>query len=103
MPDVKLLPRWLRTANRAVKVMSRFGFTMGPVCVLTVPGRRTGTPRPAPVSPLTAGGLRYVVAGVPDSDWAATSRPPGTASSSGGHRRETVTLTEITDLSLIHI
>ena len=45
VPDVKPLPRWFRTANRAVSVMSRFGFTMGPVCVLTVPGRRTGKPR----------------------------------------------------------
>jgi len=40
--------------------MSRVGLTMGPVCVLTVPGRRTGKPRSAPVSPLTVSGGRYV-------------------------------------------
>jgi hypothetical protein len=51
MPDVKPLPRWFRTANRAVGVLSRFGFTMGPVCVLMVSGRRTGKPRTTPVSP----------------------------------------------------
>ena len=53
MPDVKPVPRWLRAANRAALVMSRIGLTMGPVHVLTVPGRRTGKPRSAPVSPLT--------------------------------------------------
>ena len=40
MPDVKPLPHWLRASNYAVGVMSRIGLTMGPVCVLTVPGRR---------------------------------------------------------------
>ena len=43
MPDVKPVPRWLRAANRAALAMSRIGLTMGPVHVLTVPGRRTGS------------------------------------------------------------
>jgi F420H(2)-dependent quinone reductase len=68
VPDVRPLPRWLRAANHAALAMSRIGLTMGPVCVLTVPGRRTGKPRSAPVSPLTVSGGRYVVAGLPDSD-----------------------------------
>ena len=45
MPDVKPVPRWLRAANRAALALSRLGLTMGPVGVLTVPGRRTGMPR----------------------------------------------------------
>jgi deazaflavin-dependent oxidoreductase (nitroreductase family) len=100
VPDVKPLPRWFRTANRAVSVMSRLGFTMGPVCVLTVPGRRTGKLRSTPVSPLTLSGRRYVVAGLPDSDWARNVRAAGHGQLSRGRRREPVTLVEVTDSAL---
>ena len=84
MPDVKTVPRWLRAANRAALAMSRLGLPMGPVCVLTVPGRRTGKPRSAPVSPLTVGGVRYVVSALPDSDWARNVRAAGHAQLSRG-------------------
>ena len=100
MPDVKPVPRWLRAANRAALALSRVGFRMGPVCVLTVPGRRTGKPRSAPVSPLTVGGSRYVVAGRPDSDWARNVRAAGHAQLARGRRREPVTLTEVADSAL---
>jgi deazaflavin-dependent oxidoreductase (nitroreductase family) len=100
MPDVKPPPRWLRATNRAALAMSRIGLTMGPVCVLTVPERRTGKPRSAPVSPLTVSGSRYVVAGLPDSDWARNVRAAGHAQLSRGRRRESVTLTEVTDSTL---
>lgn len=56
MPDVKARPHWFRAANNTVRAMSRIGFPLGPICVLTVPGRRTGKPRPTPVSPLTVNG-----------------------------------------------
>jgi len=78
------MPRWLRASNYAVGVMSRIGLTMGPVCVLTVPGRRTGKPRSTPVSPLTVSGGRYMVAGLPDSDWARNVRAAGHAQLSRG-------------------
>ena len=97
MPDVKPLPRWFRAANHAVRAMSRIGLPLGPIWVLTVPGRRTGKPRSTPVSPLTVSGGRYVVAGRPDSDWARNVRAAGHAQLSRGRRRETVTLTEVTD------
>src|SRR5450755_4310559 len=100
MPDVKPVPRWLRAANRAALAMSRIGLTMGPVCVLTVPGRRTGKPRSTPVSPLTVRGGRYVVAGLPDSDWARNLRAAGHAQLSRGSRGEPVAVTEITDSTL---
>ena len=100
MPDVKPLPRWLRAANHAVRAMSRIGLPLGPVCVLTVPGRLTGKPRSTPVSPLTVSGAQYVVAGLPDSDWARNVRAAGHAQLSRGRRREPVTLTEVTDSKL---
>jgi deazaflavin-dependent oxidoreductase (nitroreductase family) len=100
VPDIKPVPRWLRTANRAALAMSRVGLTMGPVHMLTVPGRRTGKPRSAPVSPLMVGGGRYVVSALPDSDWARNVRAAGHAQLSRGRRREPVTLTEVTDSKL---
>jgi deazaflavin-dependent oxidoreductase (nitroreductase family) len=100
MPDTKPLPRWFRAANRAVGFISRLGFTMGPVCVLTVPGRRTGKPRSTPVSPLTVQGLRYVVSGLPNSDWARNVRAAGHGQLSRGRHREPVTLIEVTDSRL---
>jgi deazaflavin-dependent oxidoreductase (nitroreductase family) len=100
VPDVQPLPRWFRAANHAVRAMSRIGLTMGPVCVLTVPGRRTGKPRSTPVSPLTVSGGQYVVAGLPGSDWARNVRAAGNAHLSRGRRREPVTVTEVTDSKL---
>jgi len=73
---------------------------MGPVCVLTVPGRRTSKPRSTPVSPLTVSRRRYVVAGLPNSDWARNVRTAGRGHLSRGGHREPVTLVEVTDSAL---
>ena len=100
MPDAKPLPGWFRAANLAVRAMARIGLPVGPGCVLTVPGRRTGKPRSTPVSPLTVSGGQYLVAGRPDSDWARNVRAAGHARLSRGRRREPVTLTEVTDSTL---
>jgi len=72
----------------------------GPVSVLTVPGRRTGKPRSTPVSPLTVQGLRYVVSGLPNSDWARNVQAAGHGQLSRGRHREPVTLIEVTDSRL---
>jgi len=71
-----------------VRAASRLGLPLGTIQVLTVPGRRSGSPRSTPVSPLTLSGRRYVVAALPQSDWArkcpggrARGAGPGTAAS----------------------
>jgi deazaflavin-dependent oxidoreductase (nitroreductase family) len=91
------LPGWLPAANRVVRALTRLGLPLGTVHVLTVPGRRTGTPRATPVSPLTVDGRRYVIAGLPDGDWARNARAAGRGELSAGRRRTPVTLTEVTD------
>jgi deazaflavin-dependent oxidoreductase (nitroreductase family) len=91
------LPGWLRIANPLVRGLSRLGLPLGTIHVLTVPGRRTGAPRPTPVSPLTVDGRRYVVAGLPQSDWAQNVRAAGHAELAQGRRRAQVRLTEVTD------
>lgn len=94
------LPGWLPFVNRIVRGLSALGLHIGPVQILTVPGRRSGTPRPTPVSPLTVDGRRYVIAGLPDGDWARNARAAGHGELAIGRRRTAVTLTEITDPDL---
>jgi deazaflavin-dependent oxidoreductase (nitroreductase family) len=66
----------------------------GPV-VLTVAGRKTGQPRSTPVTPMTVDGRRYVVAGLPGSDWAANARAAGAATLQVGRRTEAVRMVEM--------
>lgn len=94
------LPRWLPTANRLVKLLQRMGLPLGTIHVLTVPGRVSGAPRPTPVSPLTVAGRRYVIAALPQADWARNARVAGTGVLAYGRRRRPVTLTEVTDPDL---
>ena len=97
MPTHADLPGWLRPANRLVRLLTRLGLRLGTIHVLTVPGRRSGVPRPTPVSPLTVDGRRYVVAGLPDGDWARNVRAAGRGELAYGRRKQVVTLEEVTD------
>ncbi|MGW3997060.1 nitroreductase family deazaflavin-dependent oxidoreductase [Amycolatopsis sp. NPDC004772] len=97
MPTHHDLPRWLRPANRLIRLLTRMGLRLGTIHVLTVPGRRSGVPRPTPVSPLTVDGHRYVVAGLPDGDWARNVRAAGRGELAYGRRKQAVTLEEVTD------
>jgi deazaflavin-dependent oxidoreductase (nitroreductase family) len=80
--------------------MHRIGLPLGTIHLLTVPGRRTGQPRTTPVSPLTVEGHRYVVAALPQSDWARNARAAGRGELVRGRRRHDVTLREVTDPGL---
>jgi hypothetical protein len=50
------------------------------------------------VSPLTVAGRRYVIAGLPDGDWARNVRAARRGELTHGRRRQAVTLMEVTDL-----
>jgi len=63
--------------------------------VLTVPGRKTGKPRTTPVTPMTVDGKRYVVAGLPGSDWAANARAAGEATLQVGRHTDRVRMVEM--------
>jgi deazaflavin-dependent oxidoreductase (nitroreductase family) len=86
--------------NRLVRLLQRLGLQLGTIHVLTVPGRVSGAPRPTPVSPLTVGGRRYVIAGLPQGDWARNVRAAGAGELAHGRHRQRVTLTEVTDPDL---
>lgn len=94
------LPGWLRPANRVVKLLHRLGLPLGTIHIITVPGRTTGRPRSTPVSPLTVGGRRYVIAGLTDSNWAKNARAARHGRLGRGRAHENVDLIEITDPSV---
>jgi hypothetical protein len=91
------LPSWLPAANRLVKLLNRTGAPLGTIQVLEVPGRVSGRPRATPVSPLTVDGRRYVIAGLPQADWARNARACGHGALRRGRDRREVVLTEVED------
>lgn len=91
------LPRWLPYANRLVKAASRLGAPLGTIQVLHVPGRRSGRPRATPVSPFGVGGREYVIAGLPDADWARNAAAAGHGRLARGRNSREVALVEVTD------
>jgi deazaflavin-dependent oxidoreductase (nitroreductase family) len=91
------LPGWLRRVNRVIQAFSALGLRVGPVHVLTVAGRRSGKPRPTPVSPLTVDGRRYIVAGLAQGDWARNVRATGEGDLAHGRRHHRVRLTQVDD------
>jgi F420H(2)-dependent quinone reductase len=95
-----MLPSWLPAVNRLVRLLQRLGLRLGTVHVLTVPGRVSGAPRPTPVSPLTVDNRRYVIAALPQADWARNARAAGTGVLAYGRSRQRVTLAEVADADL---
>ncbi|WP_281189950.1 nitroreductase family deazaflavin-dependent oxidoreductase [Millisia brevis] len=73
---------------------------VGPTRVLTVPGRRTGEPRSTPVTPITVDGARYVIAALPNADWARNIRAAGHGELAQGRRRVAYTIREVADLDV---
>lgn len=91
------LPWWLKYVDKVMIGLQKLGVNFGgkgPV-VLTVPGRKTGTPRSTPVTPMVVDGKRYVVFGVPGSDWAANVRVAGQATLHQGRSGERVRMVEM--------
>jgi deazaflavin-dependent oxidoreductase (nitroreductase family) len=90
-------PWWLKSANKVFIRLSRFGLSFGgesPV-VLTVPGRKSGTPRSTPVTPMTVDGKRYVVGGFRGADWVRNVRAASEVTLSRGRNHERVRMVEL--------
>ena len=92
------LPSWLPAMNKVMTAVQRLGVPVGPVQVLTVPGRRSGTPRETPVTPFVVDGRWYVTAALPDADWARNIRAAGRGELRRGRRVRPVLLPEVHDL-----
>lgn len=77
--------------------MNKLGLRMGPVVVLTVPGRKSGVPRSTPVTPFAVDGQRYIMAGLKNSDWVRNVRAAGQGRITTGRRHSDIPLTEVVD------
>ena len=88
-------PSYLAPTNAAFKALSRLGIGVGVVQVLTVPGRTSGQPRSTPVSPVPLDGRRFIVAPMPQGDWARNARAAGHGRLTAGRRTEQVRLREL--------
>ena len=88
------LPRWLKVANPLIVALQRRGMVIGTVRLLSIPGRKSGKLRTAPVSPLTVDGKSYLVAGFDEADWVKNARAAGWGILAHGREQERVTLME---------
>ncbi|WP_051164684.1 nitroreductase/quinone reductase family protein [Nocardia testacea] len=89
------LRRRLKPLNRVVVAFQRLGLAVGTMRILSVPGRRTGTLRTTPVSPLTVDGVTYVVGGFDTADWVRNARAAGWGVLAEGRREQRVSLVEL--------
>ena len=88
-------PAYLAPTNAAFKTLTRLGVRVGVVNVLTVPGRTSGQPRSTPVSPVPLDGRRFLVAPMPQGDWARNARAAGRGRLTAGRSTEQVLLREL--------
>jgi len=90
-------PWWLKYVNKVMIGMQKLGIPMGdngPV-ILVVRGRKSGKPRSTPITPMTVEGKRYVLGGLPGSDWAANLRAAGEAELKQGKTSQRVHVVEL--------
>lgn len=88
-------PRCVKTMNKIVKAIHLLGISIGPVMVLTVPGRKSGYPRSTPVTPFEHEGALYAVTGVPGSDWGANAKAADSGTLSRGRSSRRVKIVEL--------
>ena len=80
---------------KAVRWLTEHGVSLLGSRVLTVRGRRTGTPQSVPVNLLTLDGERYLVAPRGNTQWVRNVRAAGEAQLRVGRRIEQVRLMEV--------
>jgi deazaflavin-dependent oxidoreductase (nitroreductase family) len=67
-------PGWLKWVNPVNRFLLKRGMGPAPQHLLTVAGRKSGTPHTTPVAVVVFGGVRYLVAGFDGSDWVKNAR-----------------------------
>ncbi len=89
------LPADLVALNARLKADPTLTEGMGPVHMLSVPGRSSGELRSTPVSPVEFDQRRWIVAGWAQADWVKNLRASGWAVLTKGHRAERITVSEL--------
>lgn len=90
------IPPIVLRLNPVVEWALRVGIPMGPNCLMTVRGRRSGEPRTVPVAVLDVNGRRFVFSPFGEVAWVHNLRVSREAELRHGRRRETVAAVELT-------
>jgi deazaflavin-dependent oxidoreductase (nitroreductase family) len=86
---------WRRLLNGLVRILLRVGLAPRRIYLLTVHGRRSGTPYSTPVTLVEAGTNRWLVAPYGEVSWVRNARATGRVTLSRGRRSETVAIVEL--------
>jgi deazaflavin-dependent oxidoreductase (nitroreductase family) len=78
-----------------MRLLIRLGLAPRTTVLLTVPGRRSGTPRSTPVTLVEEDGQRWLVAPYGPVEWVHNARAAGQVELSRGRRTETVRVKEL--------
>ena len=84
-----------RFANVLMRLLLRLGLAPRTTMLLTVPGRRSGTPRSTPVTVVEEDGQRWLVAPYGSVGWVHNARAAGQVTLSRGRHPETVRVKEL--------
>jgi deazaflavin-dependent oxidoreductase (nitroreductase family) len=89
------LPDHIVQLNARLKADPQLTEQMGPVHLLSVPGRVTGELRTTPVSPLDFDHRRWLVGGWENADWVKNLRASGWGLLTKGQRVERIRVVEV--------
>ncbi len=89
------VPAWVPVFNPLTKTLLGAGVPLGPNAILTVRGRKTGTPRTTPVAIIEAEGRRWIWAPWGEAHWVRNLRAAGRATMTVRGRREEVRAVEL--------
>jgi hypothetical protein len=89
------LPEEVRQLNETLKRHPHLTEQMGPIHLLSVPGRSSGQLRATPVAPLAYDGQRFLVAGFAEADWVKNLRLSSWGILTKGARVERITVAEV--------
>jgi deazaflavin-dependent oxidoreductase (nitroreductase family) len=89
------LSGWRRLLNSLVKILLRVWLAPRHTYLLTVHGRRSGTPYSTPVTLVEEGTHRWLVAPYGEVSWVRNARAAGQVTLSRGSHTETVAIVEL--------
>ncbi len=87
--------RGVRLSNAVIAGLLRLGAPLGPMRLLTAPGRKTGMPRTTPVAVVTCDGGRYLTSSYGEVDWVRNLRASGGGTLRRGRRTEPFVAVEL--------
>jgi len=84
-----------KVRDRLMITLQKLGLPVGPIQLLTVPGRKTGQPHTTPVAPVLVNGTYYVTQAYPHASWVKNARAAGHGKLARGRHGQEVDLVEI--------